>query len=667
MANYQTSDSRGKILIIDDTPDNLRLLSTMLESQGYQVKKAISGQFALQGVKVVNPDLILLDVNMPVMNGYEVCQELKKIPQIRDIPVIFISALDKVLDKVKGFTVGGVDYITKPFQLEEVLARVNSQINQQRLSQQIQQKNIQLQSEIAERRRAEEKISFLLSTTKAIGEAEDFHSALQVILCSCCRTINWDLGEAWIPNIENNVLECSRGWCFRSPGLEEFRNKSLTTTFAPGSGFVGRIWLSKKPEWIEDVSLESEEDFLRAKVAKIVGLKAGFGVPILVNDQVLAILVFFKQVASPPQKNLLELVNAVASQLSSLMQRKQAEAALRIAEYKYHSIVENAVEGIFQTTPSGQYLSANRALARLYGYDSPAELITTIQDISQIYVEPKRRQEFVAAMEVNDTISSFESQVYKQDGGLIWISENARAVRNTQGKLLYYEGTVADITERRLTQEALKFQKEQNDQLLLNILPKPIVERLQQGQTTIADHFEEVSVLFADIVGFTEFSSTKSPEALVEVLNVIFSQFDQLAEKYGLEKIKMIGDAYMVVGGLPTPLTNHAYIVAQMALDMQAKMVNFTNLTEKVFQLRIGINTGPVVAGVIGISKFSYDLWGDTVNIASRMETNGIPGEIQVTANTYELLKEYFVFQKRGQIPIKGKGSMTTYLLKGRH
>ncbi|HEY9649546.1 MAG TPA: adenylate/guanylate cyclase domain-containing protein, partial [Coleofasciculaceae cyanobacterium] len=202
--------------------------------------------------------------------------------------------------------------------------------------------------------------------------------------------------------------------------------------------------------------------------------------------------------------------------------------------------------------------------------------------------------------------------------------------------------------------------------LLLNILPPPITKRLQQGENPIAERFEEVSVLFADLVGFTEFSSRKTPEELVLILNAIFSQFDQLAQRYGLEKIKTIGDAYMVVGGLPTSRPDHAEAVAQMALSMQSAIAQINTQIGEAFKLRIGINSGPVVAGVIGLNKFIYDLWGDTVNTASRMEANGIPGEIQVTMATYEQLKNQFLFAKRGHIPIKGKGEMITYLLQGR-
>ncbi|HEY9614814.1 adenylate/guanylate cyclase domain-containing protein, partial [Allocoleopsis sp.] len=176
----------------------------------------------------------------------------------------------------------------------------------------------------------------------------------------------------------------------------------------------------------------------------------------------------------------------------------------------------------------------------------------------------------------------------------------------------------------------------------------------------------DVTVLFADLVNFTEISAQIPPTRLVELLNKIFSEFDRLAEKHGLEKIKTIGDAYMVVGGLPMPRADHAEAITEMALDMQQKITRFTGLNGEPFHLRIGINTGPVIAGVIGTKKFTYDLWGDTVNVASRMESHGIEGRIQVTDVTYERLKGKYVFEQRGVTPIKGKGDMMTYWLIGR-
>ncbi len=216
------------------------------------------------------------------------------------------------------------------------------------------------------------------------------------------------------------------------------------------------------------------------------------------------------------------------------------------------------------------------------------------------------------------------------------------------------------------TRRELEAAQEKSERLLLNILPGSIAERLKSQNIIIADSFDEVTVLFADIVGFTEISTKISPIELVELLNQLFSMFDQLAEKHKLEKIKTIGDAYLVVAGLPIPCPNHAIAIAEMGLDMQEAVKSFNSLTGQSLRLRIGISTGPVVAGVIGLKKFAYDLWGDTVNTASRMESHGLAGQIQVSESTYMYLQEKYLFVKRGIIQIKGKGEMTTYLLTGK-
>ncbi|WP_448268273.1 adenylate/guanylate cyclase domain-containing protein [Nostoc sp. DSM 114159] len=213
--------------------------------------------------------------------------------------------------------------------------------------------------------------------------------------------------------------------------------------------------------------------------------------------------------------------------------------------------------------------------------------------------------------------------------------------------------------------KAMELAQHKSERLLLNILPEMIAEQLKQQPATIADNFLEVTVLFADIVGFTELSSHTSPAELVELLNTIFCLFDQLAERHGVEKIKTIGDAYMAVAGLPNQSNNHAPAIADIALDMQNAVATFNEENNQSFSIRIGISTGPVVAGVIGLKKFAYDLWGDTVNIASRMESHGIAGSIQVCEATYQLLKDKYLLEKRGLIKVKGKGEMMTYILKG--
>lgn len=213
---------------------------------------------------------------------------------------------------------------------------------------------------------------------------------------------------------------------------------------------------------------------------------------------------------------------------------------------------------------------------------------------------------------------------------------------------------------------ALEEAHRKSDGLLLNILPGPIAERLKEQQQPIADGFAEVTVLFADIANFTPLSSSLSPTALVALLNRIFSEFDALAQKHGLEKIKTIGDAYMVAGGLPAPHQEHARAIAEMALEMRETLNHLRQELNLPLEIRIGINSGPVVAGVIGMSKFIYDLWGDTVNTASRMESHGMTGEIQLTDEAARRLMGAYELELRGEIEVKGKGWMTTWLLKGR-
>ena len=212
-------------------------------------------------------------------------------------------------------------------------------------------------------------------------------------------------------------------------------------------------------------------------------------------------------------------------------------------------------------------------------------------------------------------------------------------------------------------QKQIKIEQEKSDKLLLNILPESIAKRLKNGESLIADDFEDSTVLFADLAGFTKLSSTISATDVVMQLNSIFSLFDGMLIKYSLEKIKTIGDCYMLAGGLPKPDKNHADSVARMALEMLDIIKEINTKTNQSLKVRIGINSGPVAAGVIGKEKFIYDLWGDTVNVASRMETFGSNSKIHVSSSTYLQLKDYYNFTKRDKINIPGKGAMQTYFL----
>jgi class 3 adenylate cyclase len=214
--------------------------------------------------------------------------------------------------------------------------------------------------------------------------------------------------------------------------------------------------------------------------------------------------------------------------------------------------------------------------------------------------------------------------------------------------------------------EALASEQAKTEQLLLNILPRKIAQRLKAGEEHIADAFPNVSVLFADMVGFTAMSRTMTASALVEVLGDLFSRFDLITEKHGLEKIKTIGDCYMLAGGVPDPMDEHAHAVIDAAIEFCAALEEMRERTGGALRMRIGVHSGPIVAGVIGLRKFTYDLWGDTVNVASRMESTGEPGRIHVSVNTANLVRNDFKLESRGSIEVKSLGQVETFFVNGR-
>jgi adenylate cyclase len=223
------------------------------------------------------------------------------------------------------------------------------------------------------------------------------------------------------------------------------------------------------------------------------------------------------------------------------------------------------------------------------------------------------------------------------------------------------------LREAARAEAAAEREYERSERLLTNILPSPIAARLKsESNVVIADRYDEASILFADMAGFTAQASETAPEDLVQFLNRVFSDFDRLVERHGLEKIKTTGDAYMVVSGVPTARPDHVEALAVLALEMCEAATEWRDPRGRNVPVRIGLGSGPVVAGVVGTRKFFYDVWGDAVNVAARMETTGSAGKIQVSEDVYEILKDRFVLEARGEIDVKGKGRMPTWFLVGR-
>jgi len=528
--------------------------------------------------------------------------------------------------------------------------------------------------DITEHQRIQQRQAAQYATTRILSESATIKQATSLILQAICESLGWDLGEIWTTEVylgssnqgqgDSNptILRCVETWVKPSVTIPEFINLTKQINFVSGEGLPGIVWATLSPQWITDLANKSK--FLRSEAATKVGLHGAFGFPIMGDNEILGVMIFLTKEVQPPDENLIQTMLGVGSQMGQFIKRKQAEIALQESEEKYRDLFENASDLIQSVTPTGRFVYVNWAWRETLGY-TEAE-VAQLKAFDVIYPDSQQHcMEVFQRVMSGQKVGQIKAEFITKNGEKISVEGNVNC-KFLDGKPIATRAIFRDITERLQTEEALRYQQQQTESLLRNILPAPIAERLKHHPSTIADNFAEVTVLFADIVGFTELSARNSPTELVEILNVIFSEFDQLAELHGLEKIKTIGDAYMVVGGLPVPQANHASAIAEMALDMQSTIARFDEQTGKALSIRIGINSGAVVAGVIGIKKFSYDLWGDTVNIASRMESHGLAGRIQVTSATYERLCNQYLFEEPRVIQVKGKGEMTTYFLIGR-
>lgn len=541
------------------------------------------------------------------------------------------------------------------------------------------QEFIYIGRDITERQRQRQRLSIQYTVTHALSESATWQEAIPNILAGIGENIGWDLAEFWQPDIfsQNNphlekreVSDDSQIGCVDSWIRPSLNPDSINLTgqiyLSSVLGLVHQIWSSYSPHWVTD--LVNDADFSPGEAVVKEELHAAFAFPIVDEGEMLGVIVVFSHKVQPLDQDLLQVMSTIGSQIGQFIKRKQAEKALLEREEQYRDLFENASDLIQSVTPEGNFLYVNRAWQETLGYSKTEIAKMTLFDIihpqSQVNV-----QEVIRKLISGENIEELKIEFITKDKQKISVEGNINC-KFIEGKAIATRGIFRDITKRLEAEDALRTQQETTERLLLNILPAEIAKRLKQRQQPqgeiIADNFAEVTVLFADIVGFTELSTQISAADLVGILNVVFSRFDQLTQQHGLEKIKTIGDAYMVVGGLPVPKKNHAEAIADMALAMQASMTRFRNKVARELNIRIGVNTGPVIAGVIGIQKFSYDLWGDTVNIASRMESHGLPGQIQVSSTTYQQLRHRYLLKRRDEVAIKGKGVMTTYLLLGK-
>lgn len=334
-------------------------------------------------------------------------------------------------------------------------------------------------------------------------------------------------------------------------------------------------------------------------------------------------------------------------------------------ESQLRAIIDTTADAIVTIDSKGTIRNFNRSAELIFGY-SADEIIG--QNISELMPQPHRINH---DKYINRYLETGENKIIGigreiqalRKNGETFPMELAISEASFKGKL-YFTGIIRDISSRKAAEQALEKERQKTEDLLASILPKQIAERLKhEDNKVIADRFDDASVLFCDLVGFTNMSSKISPPELVKFLNQVYSMFDQLEDHHPVTKIKTIGDAYMVVSGVPEPFPEHHKALANFALDMVDCVRQFNMQYGQNINIRIGMNSGPLVGGVIGRKQFSYDIWGDTVNVASRMESGGVPGRIHVSEPCYEALKDTYNFEERGTIDVKGKGKMRSYFL----
>jgi PAS domain S-box-containing protein len=359
--------------------------------------------------------------------------------------------------------------------------------------------------------------------------------------------------------------------------------------------------------------------------------------------------------------------------LRDLTAQAEVEATLRQQKEYYESVVLNSPVAIVTINLRFNVVSWNPAAERLFGYTEKEAMGRSILRLVASDEGPIRKEADNSAGEAlkRGRVHTVTKRLRK-DGTPVNVELLALPV-TVEGEHVGFIAIYHDLTELHQMYEQelahrriIERERERADQLLLNILPKPVADRLKQGQRIIVENFPEVTVLFADLVEFTRFAAEHSAPDVLQVLNMVFSSFDQLTDELGVEKVKTIGDAYMAVGGLSLPREDHAEAMAALALAMRDEVLKLGEQLQIPLHLRIGMHSGPVSAGVISGKKFAYDLWGDTVNTASRMESHGVVDGIHLTEAVHARLEGRFRFKDQGLVHVKGKGPMRTYLLLGR-
>ncbi len=523
-------------------------------------------------------------------------------------------------------------------------------------------------------------LELLQTISRAVNEEPDLETAYRIALEKVCAFAGWPAGHVYAVSTDGSTLTPTRIWHLDDADrFSELVRLTNTTSFGAGEGLPGVAAQTMKPVRLDLPT--SDTRFPRAAGLELSGIKTGFAFPVLAGRQTAAVLEFFSDEPNAQvDEQLLDLMASVGTQLGRAVERRRTD------ETRFRTVVDHLPAMVLLRDLEGRFLLVNRRYEDFYRVANEAIQGRTMRELERdlgvhLQADLSKAHDRQAIEENRAVEHEIEVDL---DGRTVVLASVKFPIPDASGQAVALGGIELDITDRKHQEadlaeardEALKAgealqsalgalegEHERSEGLLLNVLPSSIASRLKAGERTIADHFSSASILFADIVDFTPYSVARSPEAVVDALDEIFSAFDALADERGLEKIKTIGDAYMVAAGIPEARADHVEAIVDMAIAMM-RAAHDPDTQGGALDLRIGIDTGPVVAGVIGRRKFIYDLWGDTVNTASRMESHGVPGRIQVTSRVRDAVDSRYEFQARGPIEVKGKGLVDTWLLR---
>jgi PAS domain S-box-containing protein len=367
-------------------------------------------------------------------------------------------------------------------------------------------------------------------------------------------------------------------------------------------------------------------------------------------------------------ETIIKLQNRIAEMEQELQSVKYLHDDLLDGQSRFNEVTDNIQQVFWMTDPKkNSMLFLSKAYEQIWGKSCQGTLENPMSFIESIHPEDIDRVLASFPQQIEGTYD-IEYRIINAEAEIRWIHDKAFPIKNTEGELYRVVGFAQDITEKKRLLDELRIEKEKSDYLLHNILPEEVAEELKLKGSADPKYFDSVTVLFTDFKGFTKLSEKLTPKELVFEINECFSAFDHIMQKHGVEKIKTIGDAYMAVGGIPTTNDSHATDAVHAALAIQQYM-NDLKLKKQsegklFFEMRVGVHTGTVVAGIVGVKKFAYDIWGDTVNTASRMESSGEIGKVNISKTTYDLVKDNFNCEYRGKIMAKNKGEIDMYFVE---